>query len=62
MGENNAWLLHAGEVAAELPEQNYSTAEEADSRIWRHAMQSQVRNILFYIQDTNVYMKRYTLI
>ena len=35
-------------VSAEQPEQYYSTAEEADSGIWRHAMQSQATNILIY--------------
>ena len=53
-GENNAWLLKEGEVSAEQPEQHYSTAEEADSRIWRHAMQSQATNILIYSPDTAV--------
>ena len=54
-GENNAWLLKEGEVSAEQPEQYYSTAQEADSRIWRHAMQSQATNILIYSPDTDVY-------
>ena len=54
-GENNAWLLQEGEVSAEQPEQYYSTAEEADSRIWRHAMQSQATDILIYSPDTDVY-------
>ena len=53
-GENNAWLLK-GEVSTEQPEQYYSTAQEADSRIWRHAMQSQATNILIYSPDTDVY-------
>jgi len=42
LGENNAWLLHTSKVTAEQPEWYYSTAEEADSRIWQHAMQSQI--------------------
>lgn len=33
---------------AEQPEQYYSTFEEADSRIWQHAVQSQATNILIY--------------
>ena len=59
-GENNAWLLHAGEVSAEQPEQPeqyYSNAEEADSRIRRHAVQcnANVNVILIYSSDTDVY-------
>ena len=53
--ENSAWLLQEGDISAEQPEQYYSTAEEADSRIWRHAIQSQASNILIYSPDTDVY-------
>ena len=55
LGDNNAWLLCADEVSIEHPDQYYSTAEEADIRIWRHAMQCQASNILIYSPDTDVY-------
>ena len=54
-GENNAWLLHAGEVSAEQPEEYYYNAEEADSRIWRHAVQCNANVILIYSPDTDIY-------
>ena len=54
-GDNNAWLLCVDEVSAEQPKQYHSTAEEADIRIWRHAMQCQGDNILIYSPDTDVY-------
>ena len=54
-GENSAWVLNAGEVSAEQPEEYYSNAEEADSRIWRHAVQCNANVILIYSPDTDVY-------
>ena len=33
----------------------YSNAIEADTRIWRHAIQTQGTNILIYSPDTDVY-------
>ena len=55
LGEDNAWLLCVHELSAEQPERYRSTAEEADIRIWRHAMQCQANNILIYSPDTDVY-------
>ena len=55
LGENTAWLLHPDEVAVEQLEEYSSNAVEADSRIWRHAMQSQASVILVYSPDTDVY-------
>ena len=43
------------ELSPEQPEKYRSTAEEADIRIWRHAMQCQANNILIYSPDTDVY-------
>ena len=54
-GENIAWLLQPSELFAEQLEKYYSTAGEADSRMWRHATQSQADNILIYSPDTDVY-------
>jgi len=53
--ENTAWLLSPCELVAEQLEEYYSTAQEADNRMWRHAVQSQASSILIYSPDTDVY-------
>ena len=55
LGENNAWLLHAAQLTVEQPEEYYSNAEEADNRIWQHAVQCHANVILIYSPDTDVY-------
>ena len=55
LGENTAWLLSPRELTAEQLEEYYSTAQEADTGIWRHAMQSQASSVLIYSPDTDVY-------
>ena len=54
-GENNAWVIRSCEAIAEPLPQYQSNAEEADNRIWRHAIQSWATNILIYSPDTDVY-------
>ena len=54
-GENNAWAICSSEAIAEPLPQYQSNAEEADNRIWRHAIQSWATNILIYSPDTDVY-------
>ena len=55
LGENDAWLIHAGEVSAERPVQYWTNAKEADSRIWQHAVQCHANIILIHSPDTDVY-------
>ena len=54
-GENVAWLLQPNELSAEQLDRYYSTAIEADNRIWKHATQSQADKVLIYSPDTDVY-------
>ena len=55
LSENGAWLLHPGEISAERPVKYWTNAIEADSRIWRHAMQCHANIILIHSPDTDVY-------
>ena len=48
-------ITHAAELTVEQPEEYYSNAEEADNRIWRHAVQCHANVILIYSPNTNVY-------
>ena len=54
-GENNGWIISSSKAYAEPVPQYQSNAEEADNRIWRHAIQSLATNILIYSPDTDVY-------
>lgn len=54
-GEDNAWLLHTAQFVVEQPVDYYSNAEEADSRMWRHAVQCQANVVLIYSPDTDEY-------
>jgi len=54
LSENITWLPQPGEVAAEQLEEYSTNAEEANSRIWHHAIQFQASNILIYSPDTDV--------
>ena len=55
-GENNAWLITAGDTSIPTPLPQYlSNAEEANYRIWRHFAQCSVTNVLIYSPDTDVY-------
>ena len=52
--ENTAWRITADDLLPQ-PEPIYrSTAQEADIRLWRHAVNSQA-HILVYSPDTDVY-------
>ena len=42
-------------MAAQQEGKYYSNAEEADNRIWRHAVQCNAQVILIYSRDTDVY-------
>ena len=42
-------------MAAQQEDKYYSNAEEADNRIWRHAVQCNAQVILIYSRDTDVY-------
>ena len=53
-GEDNAWILKAGKIP-EASSGYQCNAEEADSRIWRHATQTPYTHILIYSPDTDVY-------
>ena len=53
--ENTAWRITADDLLLQ-PEPIYmSTAQEADIRLWRHAINSQAHDILIYSPDTDVY-------
>jgi len=47
--------LQPGELSTEQLDRYYSTAIEADNRIWKHATQSQADKVLIYSPDTDVY-------
>ena len=53
--EDTAWKITADDLLPQ-PEPIYrSCAQEADMRVWRHAINSQAHNILIYSPDTDVY-------
>ena len=52
---DTAWVVEGGAVTPR-PEPQYSTtAEEADTRIWKHAVECDTTRILIYSPDTEVY-------
>ena len=54
--QDNAWIITGGDVAPPQPSPNYSSnAQEADMRVWRHAIQSQHERVLICSADTDVY-------
>jgi hypothetical protein len=58
LGENDniAWVIQPGDSSVPQPEpMYYSNAEEADIRIWKHAIASDAQNILIVSPDTDVY-------
>ena len=54
-GEDLAWLISTNEITPERLLEYQSNAEEADNRMWRHAIQSPNNDILIYSPDTDVY-------
>ena len=52
--EHTAWAITSNEIPQPLPELS-TNAEEADMRIWRHALLSNTQNILVHSPDTDVY-------
>ena len=53
-GEDLAWLINTNEITPERLLEYQSNAEEADNRMWRHAIQSPNNDILIYSPDTDV--------
>ena len=59
--EDTAWVIVKGSLPQ--PEPIYSSsAQEADMRVWRHAVQSNANHILIYSPDTDVYNIGMTLL
>ena len=42
---NDAWIIHSNAMTPEIATEYHTNAVEADSRIWRHAIQSQETHI-----------------
>jgi hypothetical protein len=54
--DNIAWIIESGQLTIPQPEpQYYSNAEEADQRIWRHAIMCQASSVPIYSPDTDIY-------
>ena len=53
--EDKAWVIYGDGLLPEQIQSYNSNAEEADNRIWRHAVQSQATRILIYSPDTDTY-------
>ena len=53
-GENNAWCICSSGIPEIVP-QYECNAEEADTRMWRHAVKCSSERILIYSPDTDVY-------
>ena len=53
--ENYAWILSSNELLPEQTAVYHTNAEEADNRIWRHAIQSWATKRLIYSPDTDTY-------
>lgn len=56
-GENSAWIVypHSIRPIPDVEPLYNSNAEEADIRVWRHAVQSYSDRVLLYSPDTDVY-------
>jgi hypothetical protein len=53
--EDEAWVIIGGNASPSCTSTYASNAQEADMRVWSHAIQSQYKNILVYSPDTDVY-------
>ena len=52
---NVAWIICSNDMGLPQPEPLYYTnAEEADLRVWRHAVKCDAHNVLLYSPDTDV--------
>ena len=53
--DNVAWIIYSNDMGLPQPEPLYYTnAEEADLRVWRHAVKCDAHNVLLYSPDTDV--------
>ena len=52
---DNAWVITEGSVTPQVSDIYKCNALEADSRVWRHAAQTQCNSVLIYSPDTDVY-------
>ena len=53
--QDDAWIITGDETLPQSTSRYRSNAQEADMRIWRHAVQSQHEHVLVCSADTDVY-------
>ena len=52
---DTAWIITGGAIVPRQETQYTTTAEEADMRVWKHALECGASRILIYSPDTDVY-------
>ena len=53
--QDDGWIIKGGDLLPERSSDYQSDALEADTRVWRHATQTQYQRVLVYSPDTDVF-------